>query len=76
MRLTEPATCDTTRAALDDYLRHRLPPGRRRRLVDHVVQCVRCMRVFTDVRESAWTAATPTRAPHVRRTGRPGGPYV
>lgn len=53
-----PAECDATRTALADYLRHRLLPGRRRRLEDHVVGCVACMRVFVDVRETAWTTAT------------------
>ncbi|MFI6426351.1 hypothetical protein [Promicromonospora sp. NPDC050880] len=61
---TRDTECAATRAALADYLRYRLLPGRGRRLEDHLVGCVACMRVFVDVRESAWTstaAATTTR---------------
>jgi anti-sigma factor RsiW len=42
-------------------LRHRLLPGRRRELEDHLVDCAECTRAFTNVRESYWIqqAAAP-----------------
>lgn len=54
---TTTAECLATRRALTDYLRYRLLPGRGRRLEDHVVGCVACMRVYVDVRESGWRAS-------------------
>ncbi|GAB3158240.1 hypothetical protein GCM10027059_02600 [Myceligenerans halotolerans] len=50
----DPAGCRITRGAMHDYIRHRLLPGRRRELEDHLVDCAECARAFTDVRESYW----------------------
>ena len=53
--------CRTTRGAMHDYIRHRLLPGRRQDLEDHLVECPECTRAFADVRESYWMlrAAAP-----------------
>lgn len=63
----DPAACRLTRGAMHDYIRHRLLPGRRRELEDHLVVCAECTRAFTDVRESYWIqqAAAPV-APVIR----------
>ncbi|WP_460756394.1 sigma-70 family RNA polymerase sigma factor [Myceligenerans cantabricum] len=60
-KISEQAECRTTRSAMHDYIRHRLLPGRRRELEDHLIVCAECTRAFTDVRESYWMlrAAAP-----------------
>ncbi|GAA1852678.1 zf-HC2 domain-containing protein [Myceligenerans crystallogenes] len=56
-----PATeCPETRAAMRDYLRNRMLPGRRRRMEDHLVGCAGCIREYVDLRQSRWTAAPVT----------------
>lgn len=55
------AVCRTTRGAMHDYIGHRLLPGRRQELEDHLVDCAECTRAFVDIRESHWMlrAAAP-----------------
>lgn len=50
----DPPACRLTRGSMHDYIRHRLLPGRRRELENHLVDCALCTRAFTDVRESYW----------------------
>ncbi|MBL0886708.1 zf-HC2 domain-containing protein [Myceligenerans indicum] len=64
--VADPVTCRITRGAMHDYIRHRLLPGRRRELEDHLVDCSECTRAFTDVRESYWIQQA---APPVLRLG-------
>lgn len=53
--------CRSTRASMHDFVRHRLLPGRRQKVEDHMVGCANCTRAFVDVRESYWMlrAAAP-----------------
>ncbi|MBE1877901.1 zf-HC2 domain-containing protein [Myceligenerans pegani] len=69
----DPAACRITRGAMHDYIRHRLLPGRRRELEDHLVDCAACVRAFTDVRESYWLQQA---APPVVRLGTVSVPDV
>ncbi|QAY63927.1 hypothetical protein ET495_12575 [Xylanimonas allomyrinae] len=46
--------CAATRASLAEYVRHRVPSGRRRVLEEHLFGCQECMRAFVDVRQSGW----------------------
>ncbi|WP_125778456.1 sigma factor-like helix-turn-helix DNA-binding protein [Antribacter gilvus] len=57
----EDQLCRSTRAAMHDYIRHRLLPRRQRRFEDHMTSCSGCTRAFVDVRESYWMlrAAAP-----------------
>jgi hypothetical protein len=46
--------CRTTRAAMHDYVKGRLLPGRQRRLEVHMNGCGECTRAFVDMREVPW----------------------
>lgn len=54
-RPTHRPECRTTRAAMHDYVKGRLTPGRRRRVEAHLDRCDPCTRAFTDVREVSWS---------------------
>lgn len=50
-----PGACTGTRRSLGDYVRHRVPAGRRRVLEEHLFGCQDCMRAFIDVRQVGWS---------------------
>ncbi|QAY69446.1 RNA polymerase sigma factor [Xylanimonas protaetiae] len=50
----EAGACTTTRGALGDYVRHRLPARTRQVLEAHLFGCQDCMRAFIDVRQAGW----------------------
>ena len=46
--------CRSTRAAMHDYLKGHLLPGRQLRLEVHMDGCTECTRAFVDVRDVSW----------------------
>jgi hypothetical protein len=53
-RRTHRPDCRVTRAAMHDYVKGHLAPGRQRRVEVHLDRCDPCTRAFTDVREVSW----------------------
>ena len=54
VRPAQPPECRVTRAALYDYVKGYLVPGRQRRVGAHLDRCGPCTRAFADVREASW----------------------
>lgn len=71
-----PDVCRSTRGAMHDYIRHRLLPGRRRELEDHLVDCAACARAFTDIRESYWLQQAAPPVVQLGTVSLPDGPHL